>query len=147
MIISVPSSLNLSHRSLVSSLQPTSRNSSELHRSSRTGSAAVAAAVVTDAADGGRGGGLHVDDDMITSSAECAAVVVSPLNRRFLCGFSSESQRNKTKKKKNTYIIIFPFGQISNKYRAKSFESIDIMPNVRLKTIETYFEDAQRVGQ
>lgn len=107
MIISVPSSLNLSHRSLVSSRQLTCCRSSELHRSSRTGSAA--AVTVAAVVDDGRGGGLDVDDDMITSSpgearAERTVVVMSLLRRRLLCGFPSKAERiRKTK----SNIILF----------------------------------------
>lgn len=98
MIISVPSSLNLSHRSLVSSRQLTCCSSSELHRSSSTG---FDDGVVAETDDGG--GGLDVDDDMTMSSAgeardDRTVTIVSLLRRRFLSGFPSAKAgtRNKT---------------------------------------------------
>jgi len=105
MIISVPSSLNLSHRSLVSSRQLTCCSSSELHRSSSTGSDDAVVAPI----DGG--GGLDVDDDMTISSAgeardDRTVTIVSLLRRLFLSGFPSAKAgtRNETKK-----LIIFIF--------------------------------------
>lgn len=106
MIISVPSSLNLSHRSLVSSRQLTCCSSSELHRSSSTGFSGAVAATT----DGG--GGLDVDDDITISSAgesrdDRIVTIVSLLRRRFLSGFPSTKagtrNETKTKKKQKTF--------------------------------------------
>lgn len=100
MIISVPSSLNLSHRSLVSSRQLTCCSSSELHRSSSTGSEEPVVAAID------CGGGLDVDDDMTISSAgeardDRTVPIVSLLRRLFLSGFPSAkagTRNDETKK-------------------------------------------------
>jgi len=62
--------------------------------------------------DGGRGGGLDVDDEMTISSAgdagpaDRAAAIVSPLERRFLCGFPSTSRNTGPETEKS--VLRFP---------------------------------------